>query len=153
VRRTRASSTFGRCACSNTSTPSIADLVYYFDFEYKDAIDDGDHRPSLEAAVERWKNRRDVLSSTRVGSRLVIRDTRPVATWPETVVTGIDARIYEYVMPIVGQGLGCRNQGAAVATGFVGGGNRPDLVVSFIEDSAGNLGSYFLSDGLVGVPP
>jgi ribosomal peptide maturation radical SAM protein 1 len=75
---------------------TLSDLIYYFDFDYKEEIDDGGYIPSLEETVIRWKNVRDSLYVERVNSGLVIRDSRPVATYPELSVTGIAARIYEY---------------------------------------------------------
>jgi ribosomal peptide maturation radical SAM protein 1 len=75
---------------------TLGDLVYYFDFDYREPIDDGGHLPRLEAAIRRWKTRRDHLSAERVEGGLVIRDDRPVARWPETMVSGLAAAIYEY---------------------------------------------------------
>ncbi len=50
-------------------------------------------------------------------------------------------------------GVGWETQGIAVATGYITGRNRPDLVVFFIDNASGeNGGYYFLSEILVGVP-
>lgn len=75
---------------------TLSDLIYYFDFDYKEKIDDGGYVPSLEETVVRWKNMRDNLYVERLNNGLVIRDSRPVATYPELSVTGIAAHIYEY---------------------------------------------------------
>ncbi len=75
---------------------TLSDLVYYFDFEYKQEIDQGGLVPAIEDTVRYWKSRSDVLEVARVADKLVIRDTRPVARWREMTVTGIAARIYEY---------------------------------------------------------
>lgn len=49
--------------------------------------------------------------------------------------------------------VGWETQGAAVATGYITGQNRPDLVVFYIDNPTGeNGGYYFLSEILVGVP-
>jgi flagellar motor component MotA len=39
---------------------------------------------------------RDTLTVERLNGAMVIRDSRPVATYPELSVTGMAARIYEY---------------------------------------------------------
>lgn len=76
---------------------TVADLVYYFDFDYQNPIDTGGHVPALEEAIQDWQKRRgDRLDSERVNGSLVIRDTRPVARWPEVKVNGLAASVYEY---------------------------------------------------------
>lgn len=75
---------------------TLSDLVYYFDFDYERPIDDGGVIPKLDEAIARWKRSTDSLVSERVGETLVLRDTRPVAIWPQTVLTGLTARVYEY---------------------------------------------------------
>ena len=75
---------------------TLCDLVYYFEFDYTQEIDDGGYRESLENAIWQWKSRRDQLYSQRKGETLVIHDTRPIATWRETLLSGPTALIYEY---------------------------------------------------------
>ncbi len=75
---------------------TLSDLVYYFDFDYKEPIDDGGHVPALEQAIAQWKDRRDELYCAMLDPQVVIRDSRPVAIWPETIVSGLAARVYEY---------------------------------------------------------
>jgi ribosomal peptide maturation radical SAM protein 1 len=75
---------------------TLFDLIYYFDFDYKQEIDQGGLVPAIEDTVRYWKNRSDKLEVTRVREQLVIRDSRPVAMWREMTVGGIAARIYEY---------------------------------------------------------
>ena len=75
---------------------TLSDLVYYFDFDYEKEIDNAALLPAIEETVRRWKGRGDTLEVRRAGDNLVIRDTRPVATWREMTISGIAARIYEY---------------------------------------------------------
>jgi len=80
---------------------TLSDLVYYFDFDYEKEIDNAGLLPAIEETVRHWKDRSDVLEVRRAGGtlsndNLVIRDTRPVATWREMTVSGTAARIYEY---------------------------------------------------------
>jgi len=49
--------------------------------------------------------------------------------------------------------IGWETQGVAVATGYIAGYYKPDLVTFFIDNSVGeNHGWYFFADILVGVP-
>lgn len=73
----------------------VSDLVYYFDFDYEHPIDDGGVIPRLSEAIDQWKRSKDSLYSERVGGTVVIRDTRPVAVWPQTVLHGLSAYVYE----------------------------------------------------------
>jgi ribosomal peptide maturation radical SAM protein 1 len=82
--------------CYAFDDETLFDLIYYFDFDYKEEIDNGGYVPALEQTVIRWKNVRDTLTVERLNGAMVIRDSRPVATYPELSVTGMAARIYEY---------------------------------------------------------
>ncbi len=75
---------------------TMNDLVYYFDFDYVEKIDDGGHIPALEEAVQKWRGSRDHLYVERRDGQVVIHDSRPVAVWPETEIGGLAAGIYEY---------------------------------------------------------
>ncbi|MDQ1640572.1 MAG: hypothetical protein QOF62_3911 [Pyrinomonadaceae bacterium] len=75
---------------------TLSDLIYYFDFDYRNEIDNDDCVPVLEDIVREWKTRKDGLTSERRNGEILIRDSRAVATWPEWIVTGTAARIYEY---------------------------------------------------------
>jgi ribosomal peptide maturation radical SAM protein 1 len=75
---------------------TLSDLVYYFDFDYERPIDDGGTIPALDRAIESWKGRSDSLVIEQLGDEVVIRDTRPVAVWPQTVMRGLTARVYEH---------------------------------------------------------
>jgi hypothetical protein len=44
---------------------TMQDLVYYFDFDYKEDIDDGGFKAPLHEAIWRWKNGRDQLFAQR----------------------------------------------------------------------------------------
>lgn len=75
---------------------TVSDLVYYFDFDYKEKIDNGGFLPALDEAVRQWKNRADYLNAERTSSGLIIRDSRTLAIWPEVIIRGLPARVYEY---------------------------------------------------------
>jgi len=74
---------------------TLMNLVYYFDFDYEQRIDDGGYLSAIEETVTRWKRREDVLYAERSGGTVVIHDTRPVARWPEMIVSGVAARVLE----------------------------------------------------------
>src|SRR5262249_50270305 len=78
------------------NTETLLKLIYYFDFDYREKIDDGGHLPALKDAIEQWHNHQDQLYAERVGEKLLIHDTRPVAIWPDTYVEGLAARVYEF---------------------------------------------------------
>ena len=75
---------------------TLSKLVYYFDFDYRQPIDNGGCLNRLEQMVQRWKQQPDMMSAERVNGHVTIRDTRPVAGWRELNITGLAARIYEY---------------------------------------------------------
>jgi magnesium-protoporphyrin IX monomethyl ester (oxidative) cyclase len=75
---------------------TMSSLVYYFDFDYRLRIDDGGHIPELEEMVQRWKHREDHFYAERRNGDLILYDKRPVAPWPEMIISGAAARIYEY---------------------------------------------------------
>ena len=75
---------------------TLSSLVYYFDFDYRQKIDDGGHIPALKETVERWKRREDYFYAKRSNDYLILYDKRPVAPWPEMIIQDPAARIYEY---------------------------------------------------------
>jgi ribosomal peptide maturation radical SAM protein 1 len=75
---------------------TLSNLVYYFDFDYREKIDDGGHIPALKETVERWKRCEDHFYAETRNGDLILYDKRPVAPWPEMIITGVSARIYEY---------------------------------------------------------
>ena len=78
-------------------TRTLYDAAYYFDFDYKQPIDDGGYRAPLEEAIWVWKNRSDHFTGIRQADQLRLFDSRPVATTPELALTGVAADIYEYL--------------------------------------------------------
>ena len=75
---------------------TLLDLIYYFDFDYEQQIATDGCIPDIEDAIRAWHERRHHMYAERARNGVVIRDTRPVAPWPEMIVTGLAARIYEY---------------------------------------------------------
>jgi ribosomal peptide maturation radical SAM protein 1 len=75
---------------------TLFDLVYYFDFDYEEKIDDGGFLAPLTEQVLSWKDRQHHLYSQSVNNQLLITDNRPVATSTQIVLHGIRRYIYEY---------------------------------------------------------
>jgi ribosomal peptide maturation radical SAM protein 1 len=75
---------------------TLFDLVYYFDFDYQVPINDGGYLQKLEQAIAEWKRRHDTLYAVKHGVNIVIHDTRPIACWTDSVLSGMAAFIYEY---------------------------------------------------------
>jgi ribosomal peptide maturation radical SAM protein 1 len=75
---------------------TLSKLVYYFDFDYAQKIDDGGFLPPLQTAVDHWKTSADKLFLQRTERGLVIHDSRPIATWTDTEVGATAALVYEY---------------------------------------------------------
>lgn len=77
-------------------TETLFDLAYYFDFDYRDKIDDGGFYNPLYEVVWRWKSSQDQLYANKEDGSLAIYDTRPVATAPKINLSGNPRSIYEY---------------------------------------------------------
>jgi ribosomal peptide maturation radical SAM protein 1 len=75
---------------------TLFDLVYNFDFDYREKIDDGGFYYPLTQQVQLWKSRQDQMQAQSVDGQLVIRDTRPVAVSARIVLDGVRKHIYEY---------------------------------------------------------
>jgi hypothetical protein len=75
---------------------TMHDAAYYFDFDYRAPIDDGGYRAPLNEAVWVWQHRKDEFYATNGGERLVLVDTRPVATERQIALTGTAKAIYEH---------------------------------------------------------
>ena len=76
---------------------TLFDLCYYFDFDYRQPIDNGGYLFPFLNQVNEWKTRYDQLWSYRADDdRVFIQDTRLVATSPQHVLDGIRGLIYEY---------------------------------------------------------
>ncbi|MEM9920441.1 MAG: RiPP maturation radical SAM C-methyltransferase [Bacteroidota bacterium] len=78
--------------------PELFDMVYFFEFDYLQAIDDEGYSQKMFEAVTNWKNRRgvDQLVSVLQGEFLQIFDTRPVAIASEHLLDGIERHLYEF---------------------------------------------------------
>jgi hypothetical protein len=74
----------------------LADLVYHFDFDYREEIDDGNYLPLIERTVMEWKTSQYQCYTQRLGDRLIVIDDRPVAQSSKVVIEGIERLIYEY---------------------------------------------------------
>ncbi len=77
-------------------TQTLMDLVYYFDCERAEAVDDRGCLSRLAECVSGWKRRDDRLLAERVNGSIVIHDSRPAGVAGQTVLKGIEADIYEY---------------------------------------------------------
>jgi len=77
-------------------TATLMDLVYYFDFDYREKIDDGGFYRPLEQAVWRWKGKQDQLYVRKEVDGVFIYDTRPAATCGKIALSGVPLDIYEY---------------------------------------------------------
>jgi ribosomal peptide maturation radical SAM protein 1 len=75
---------------------TLADLVYYFDFDYRTPIDSGGHLPSIEAGIRQWQGRGDTMHAQSIDDTVVIRDRRRHAGGGDLRITGETARIYEF---------------------------------------------------------
>jgi ribosomal peptide maturation radical SAM protein 1 len=77
-------------------TDTLRDVAYYFDFDYKQTIDDGGCRDPLNEAVWVWQQRKDQFYGVDQGDTLVLADTRQVARQPQIVLNGAARDVYEY---------------------------------------------------------
>jgi ribosomal peptide maturation radical SAM protein 1 len=74
---------------------TLFDLGNYFDYDRRTPIDDGGLTSSLAEEVGRWQRRQDRLYARRMDGRMVIHDTRPVATSTRVSLEGVPRLIYE----------------------------------------------------------
>jgi ribosomal peptide maturation radical SAM protein 1 len=76
----------------------LANLAYYFDFDYADGRDPDDYTEGVRAAIRRWRanagNR--LLLYTDENDRLVIWDFRPGTRQTTTVLTGGERAVYVF---------------------------------------------------------
>jgi hypothetical protein len=75
----------------------LADLAYYFEFDYADGRNPADYLVDLRREVEAWRvaaPHSDLLS-VNLGDHLLIWDTRPVATAREQRLRGVQRAVYE----------------------------------------------------------
>jgi len=75
---------------------TLMDLVYYFDCERREALDDHGYLRRIAEHVAGWKHRHDRLFAQRVDGSLVVHDSRPAGLARQTVLKGVRRDIYEY---------------------------------------------------------
>lgn len=75
---------------------ALFNLCYYFDYSHRMPLNNGGFQYPLLLQVNRWKRQQDQLYSQRLAGRVVIIDTRPVATAPQVELEGLGGLIYEY---------------------------------------------------------
>ncbi|MDA0183988.1 RiPP maturation radical SAM C-methyltransferase [Solirubrobacter phytolaccae] len=77
----------------------MARLAYYFDFDYADGRRPRDYTDAMNRAVASWwrgqNTDRPELNLDAEDDRLVVTDTRPVATAERHELDGVHARVYE----------------------------------------------------------
>ena len=73
----------------------LAQVAYYFDFDYAEPIDDGGYLPALQEAVARWKASDDHLTASQQNGAMVIDDTRPVALATRYTLRGAERLVLE----------------------------------------------------------
>ncbi len=76
---------------------AIANLAYYFNFDYADGRDTRGYSRPLRVQLTRWKHvhARSELVSARDGDRLLLFDLRPGRRARTTVLCGLDRALYE----------------------------------------------------------
>ena len=73
----------------------MAQIAYYFDFDYAEPIDDGGYLPALHEAVARWKASTDYLTASQQNGAMVIDDTRPIALTQRYTLRGAERLVLE----------------------------------------------------------
>jgi ribosomal peptide maturation radical SAM protein 1 len=74
-------------------------IAYYFDFDYEPDHDPTGYAAEVIAYVEEWKARPPaggLCSIGRADGSLALLDTRPDATVPELILSGLDQAVYEF---------------------------------------------------------
>lgn len=71
-------------------------LVYYFDFDYREPIDDGGALPGIAAHIGEWRARGDRLLVEFRDGRAFLTDTRAVAPVERRTLTGAAAELYRF---------------------------------------------------------
>ena len=74
----------------------LNDLVYYFDHDHTDAIDDGGYLARLSELVSQWGTRDDQLVAQRVNGQVIIHDTRLVGNAGTVVLEGLASHVYDH---------------------------------------------------------
>jgi ribosomal peptide maturation radical SAM protein 1 len=75
---------------------ALANLAYYFTFEYTSRQEVGDYVEPLAREIAAWQEcyPQTDLFSVEKGERLLLWDTRPIASKPLTVLTGLEKFAY-----------------------------------------------------------
>lgn len=78
------------------NSDSVANLAYYFTYEYKDGRDVDAYTRPVREALERWRQDypRSELVSLERPDRVVIMDTRPVAATRLRILDGLEAALF-----------------------------------------------------------
>jgi hypothetical protein len=74
----------------------LSNLVYFFEFRYKEEINDGGYASQLYNEVAAWKTRQDQLTGVPDGDGLTVYDSRPVSVARQTHLRGVRKDILEY---------------------------------------------------------
>ena len=87
--------------CFPLGRGELARLAYFFDFDYADGRRPWSYLADVAVETRRWgalhgqaAEHRPRLDASFGGDEVVVRDTRPVATAPRHVLTGLAARVY-----------------------------------------------------------
>jgi ribosomal peptide maturation radical SAM protein 1 len=77
--------------------PAIANLAYYFTFQYREPRDVASYTRSLEKATLVWRRAgpQSELFAVDVDERLLIWDLRPISRQPLLVLSGLDRVLYQ----------------------------------------------------------
>ncbi len=77
---------------------ALRNMAYFFEYDYRDGRRPGDYTTAVVRRAEEWvalfATKPARLDAYEVGNMLVIADTRPCATTPRHIFTGLAARVY-----------------------------------------------------------
>ncbi len=77
---------------------ALRNMAYFFEYDYRDGRRPGDYAAAVVRRAEEWAaifaTKPARLDAYEVGNMLVIADTRPCATRPRHIFTGLAARVY-----------------------------------------------------------
>lgn len=74
----------------------LMDMIYFFEFDYKEDIQDGGYLQHFQHAVMLWKKSKDQLYMTLKNDQLHIFDSRPVVASQHIILRAAQWHIYEY---------------------------------------------------------
>jgi ribosomal peptide maturation radical SAM protein 1 len=75
---------------------TLMDLVYYFDCDRREALDNRGYLARLAELVSGWRTRNDLLVARRVNGSLAIHDSRRAGTARTMLLKGLRADVYEF---------------------------------------------------------